>query len=433
MVLARTNLTPHTDFSPTSGYSELAASDCTSCGVTQDKSAYWTPPLYFKHADTGKFEIVEQVGGLLAYYFLNYNSGENKVTAFPEGFAMIAGDTNQRSFTGSLESKAIGFNCMNYGRAPEGTLYRHSMPDKAYLDANCADGIRVELMFPACWNGKDLDSPNHRSHVAYPDGVMTGNCPPEFPVRFPGLMFEIIWNTNAFNGKAGEFVWSNGDPTGYGYHGDFIMGWESGVLQKAADTCTNPSGVMADCPVFKLQTEADSQRCQIKVPGEIANEDIEGPLDALPGGAKVNYGPAYNSPGVAPGPAPSAALPPVPSYKAGSSVAPSETPVPGGIFVDKGGLEANVNAVVPSSEPAPPPAPEPTPEPKPTPKPEPKPLAANQKLYTTSYKTDGNEVVEIVMIEEFVTVTETPVTMTEWVTVPGRRKRHLHRHAAGHA
>jgi hypothetical protein len=44
---------------------DLKASSCTSCAVTQDKSAYWIPALYFIH-ENGDAEIVNQVGGLLA-------------------------------------------------------------------------------------------------------------------------------------------------------------------------------------------------------------------------------------------------------------------------------------------------------------------------------------------------------------------------------
>lgn len=44
----------------------LRESSCTSCGVEQDLSAYWTPALYFMHAN-GSAEIVEEVGGMLAY------------------------------------------------------------------------------------------------------------------------------------------------------------------------------------------------------------------------------------------------------------------------------------------------------------------------------------------------------------------------------
>lgn len=113
-----------------------------------------------------------------------------------------------------LQQRAIGFNCLNYAKAPEGSLSRHFLPDKAYLDANCADGVRFEHMFPSCWNGVDVDSPDHRSHVAYPDLVMTGNCPKSHPKRLISLFYEIIWNTAAFKGRNGRFVISNGDIQG---------------------------------------------------------------------------------------------------------------------------------------------------------------------------------------------------------------------------
>lgn len=53
-------------FSETSGTSELVTGNCTSCRVTQDKSAYWHPALYFQDASTQEYELVPQVGGMLA-------------------------------------------------------------------------------------------------------------------------------------------------------------------------------------------------------------------------------------------------------------------------------------------------------------------------------------------------------------------------------
>ena len=52
-------------FSETSEYGDLVSANCTSCAVTQDKSAYWTPAMYFHHAN-GSYELVPQVGGMLA-------------------------------------------------------------------------------------------------------------------------------------------------------------------------------------------------------------------------------------------------------------------------------------------------------------------------------------------------------------------------------
>lgn len=167
-----------------------------------------------------------------SYYLLN---GDN-ITAFPPDFQMLAGNTKRRTYTAgdpsvsdpeksawsslgqtdqdSLEQRSLGFNCLNYGRDPEGTLYRHYMPDKEYLDANCANGLRLEIMFPSCWDGENVMSANHKDHVAYPDLVMNGNCPDSHPIRLPGLLYETIWGTQNFDDRDGMFVLANGDPTG---------------------------------------------------------------------------------------------------------------------------------------------------------------------------------------------------------------------------
>ena len=42
-----------------------ADGSCTSCEVTQDHSAYWTPTMHFLY-DNGSSVMVEQVGGMLA-------------------------------------------------------------------------------------------------------------------------------------------------------------------------------------------------------------------------------------------------------------------------------------------------------------------------------------------------------------------------------
>ncbi|KAF2091052.1 hypothetical protein K490DRAFT_2249, partial [Saccharata proteae CBS 121410] len=293
-------------FGMSADYDTLRSSNCTSCQVTQDLSAYWTPSLHFMYAN-GTTVIVPQVGGMLAYYLLY---GDN-VTAFPNGFRMISGDAMQRNFTWpvpdpekpwygeqksqkALSQKAIGFNCLHYDRnPPEATLYRHFLPDKTFLDDNCDSGLRLEVMFPSCWNGKDLDSDDHKSHVAFPDQTITGNCPDGYDTRLVSLMYETIWATNDFIGVDGEFLLANGDPTGYGYHGDFMSGWNETFLQEAVETCTNLSGEIDDCPLFDIQTEADTQTCQFEVPQALAHDNCEGPRKGLCGNNPIQSGPAY--------------------------------------------------------------------------------------------------------------------------------------------
>lgn len=289
-----------------STYADLTAEGaCTSCAVTQDHSAYWTPALYFVYSN-GSSVIVPQIGGMLAYYLYYMDN----VKAFPEGFQMLAGQRDLRSFNGSfpdeplsswpqepddqkwLAQRALGFNCLNYGATAEPSLYRHELPEKSYMDANCKDGMRLEIGFPSCGNG-ELDSDDHQSHVAYPNLVKEGKCPEGYDIHYPFLFFETIWATNKFAGEDGEFALSHGDPTGAGYHGDFIMGWESSdFLQKALDTCQNQSGRIEDCALFDIQEDSKADQCHFEMPEVLSDEDVMSVQDGIPMGVPMQYGPA---------------------------------------------------------------------------------------------------------------------------------------------
>ncbi|XXH00498.1 hypothetical protein Hte_006844 [Hypoxylon texense] len=307
-------------FSMSATFDDLNGASCTSCAVKQDKSAYWTPALYFQDGDTGDFEIVDQVGGMLSYYLLR---GDN-VTAFPPGFQMVSGSNYRRDYTlgdpkspdppqsdwatlkqtsqSDLEQRAIGFNCLDYHKAPEGSLERHYLPDKAWTDANCPDGIRIELAFPSCWNG-EMTSADHKSHMAYPNLVQDGTCPDSHPLRLVTLFYETIWDTGAdkFHGRGGQFVLANGDPTGFGYHGDFMSGWDPDFLQEAIDTCTNPSGEIGDCALFvdngPLQDDSVQTSCEFDIPSSLANENVLAvDLKNLPGDLQIQSGPQSATP-----------------------------------------------------------------------------------------------------------------------------------------
>ncbi|TEY44679.1 hypothetical protein BOTCAL_0347g00100 [Botryotinia calthae] len=444
-------------FGESSGYEELRAGNCTSCEVSQDKSAYWTPSLYFLDAATGEYELVEQVGGMLAYYLLY---GE-KVTAFPKGFAMIAGNNDLRNFSdyvvpdigrsfwqstppyntqAFLRQAALGFNCLNYAAAAEGSLYRHFMPDKAYLDENCLDGVRMELMFPSCWNETaGVTAPDGKSHMAYPDQLTDGTCPEGFDTRLVSLFYETIWNTAAYKSTDGQFVISNGDPTGYGYHGDFIMGWDEDFLQEAVDTCTNDSGEISDCAIFDIQDVSVYGSCNFTVPSALKDEDVVGPMATLPGNCPIQSGP-----GLATGMAgtygtssakgssaitttSSAAVVPTLSFSAGSTIVASlgQIYAPGGVFA---AVESGISYSASSSSTAAAEAIAAVPSPATT------LLTTPAPFYSTSYSTttaisplnEKVEVDEVVWVEEDVTIT---VTTTATATATGlARRRHLHEH-----
>ncbi|KIW13665.1 hypothetical protein PV08_08856 [Exophiala spinifera] len=399
-------------FDPT--IDELLASNCTSCSIVEDHSAYWTPRMYFQHSN-GTLEMVPTSGGLTVYYFTE-GPGAGfgaEVTAFPQNFRMVAGMSPKRTFYGpipdrntsswlpsdytqqSLMEKALGFNCLHYGHPPnEGALEVHYLRNKTFLDEFCHEGIRAEVMFPSCWNGKDLDSENHTTHVAYPSTVKYGACPDGYPVRLPVLFYETIYQTNLFKGVDGRFVFSNGDPTGFGYHGDFICGWETGLLQEAINhaACTNPnsSGLQEDCPLFTIQNQANATQCKLEMPEALQHERINY-VQELPGGMKIT-GPDE---AVVPG----SALPPAPPTANATVSSTSAEPLPGPIAPTTQSSDSAVTSMA-------------------------SPIVEAHTTITTTYMSGGVEV-HMVMVEEVVTV-----TVTEAASPPGRysRRQHVHKH-----
>jgi hypothetical protein len=92
------------------------------------------------------------------------------IQPLPAGLRMIAGDpTNAAPDPGPTVFKCIG------GPNDSNDQYGPSIP-------NCDAGAQVfhTITFPQCWDGKNLDSPDHKSHMSY---VVPLAQPPWFTCR----------------------------------------------------------------------------------------------------------------------------------------------------------------------------------------------------------------------------------------------------------
>ncbi|KAH7097382.1 WSC-domain-containing protein [Auriculariales sp. MPI-PUGE-AT-0066] len=271
-------------------YADARASTCSTCMAREDLSNYWTPVPYF-HTKDNKFIKVPQIGGALIYYLQRRGHDGEKIVAFPDGFRMLAGSPALRSYNASsLEQRAISFTCLDYSGSGLGGETKEMPPHY------CPNGLRTQVFFPSCWDGKNLDSADHKGHVAYPSNMDSGSCPDTHPVRLVSLFYEVTFDTAKFkdqwwvpSGAKQPIVLSNGDPTGYGHHGDFLNGWDKAALQKAIDGCNQESGVIEDCKnVLSLRTNDEMNNC-IMAPR--VNEVITGTVDKLPGCNPVTNGP----------------------------------------------------------------------------------------------------------------------------------------------
>ncbi|KAL5364498.1 hypothetical protein BJX96DRAFT_168327 [Aspergillus floccosus] len=260
----------------------------TTCGVSIDRSNYWAPQLYHR---TGRgYEMVPMESSSI-YYFnraCNYTAHgktchpKERAIAPPAGLRMMAGDSKRRTYDASrFDQRATSHMCIHADGGSSET--------KRFPQRRCAK-LRSQVFMPSCWDGRNLDSADHMSHMAYP--VMDYNkgvCPPSHPVAIYSIFLEFIYDTSR-HPDFRHWVYSNGDTTGFGLHGDFIHGWtDQQALEKAVVTCTGPRGLSDPrCSITKTQKKAIAparHQPEIAAPGDDVGQ--HGALQRLPGNNPV--------------------------------------------------------------------------------------------------------------------------------------------------
>jgi len=269
-------------FQRTMGPKDALQANSTTCDKAIDLSNYWVPHLYHQRGD-GLWELAVWKGSAVYYQkrACDYAPGirvcdkSKTPLAFPDGFRMVAGDPYRRSQNNSdFAQKAVAIMCIFDGGSKE---YNGFPPRQC-------NTMRSEVYFPSCWDGKNLDSPDHKSHVAYPaiGDYNGGVCPQSHPVALLSIFFEFFFETQQFNG--GKFAFANGDPTGFGFHGDFVMGWKDrNLLQTAHRDCVAAS----NCP--KLGNQPSQARPLIHPAVYEEEIGLHGPIPKLPGNNPVVF------------------------------------------------------------------------------------------------------------------------------------------------
>jgi Domain of unknown function (DUF1996) len=175
----------------------------SSCGDAGDSSAYWVPTLY-----AGGRPLRPLAG---AAYYVRRTSGP--VQPLPAGLKMIAGDQRARR---PQPLGVTGWGCGGLGATPRSSVIPACGPDES---------IHFRVTFQNCWNGKDIDSPDHKRHVAY---AVAGRCPRSHPVAMPTIVLILLYPSS----EHGRPLQASGR---YGAHADFINGWEQETLARLVE------------------------------------------------------------------------------------------------------------------------------------------------------------------------------------------------------
>lgn len=75
---------------------------------------------------------------------------------------MFVGDINARGKDAAAKFRQLTYTCLN-------TFGDREMEQVAFPKKPCSVGIMTSVRFPTCWDGVNLDSPDHMAHMSYPE------------------------------------------------------------------------------------------------------------------------------------------------------------------------------------------------------------------------------------------------------------------------
>jgi Domain of unknown function (DUF1996) len=182
----------------------------TTCMRRDDTAGYWVPALY-----KGTSPILP-VGATI--YYRRGTLAE--VSPFPNNLRMIAGDAK----AATPQSMRVTFWSCGVASGLDRSATVPTCPSTR------GSFLRLHIRFPECWDGRNLDSSDHKSHMAY---ATRAGCPSTHPVEVPQIT--QIYRYPSLGGD-GFSLASGGQ---YSAHADFVNAWKPNVLRKLVDGCLN--------------------------------------------------------------------------------------------------------------------------------------------------------------------------------------------------
>ena len=176
----------------------------TICDPISDRSSYWVPSLLSASGQPIAFDQVT------IYYQVDVDSPKD-LKPFSPGLKIVAGNS---AATTSPSPSHFKWACQGENNS--------SSTDFVI----CSQGSKLELLlnFPDCWDGQNLDSADHKSHMAY---NVNHKCPASHPVAVPLLQFKLRYATR---GEIGMKLASLGTGSAAITHGDFFNAWDETAL-----------------------------------------------------------------------------------------------------------------------------------------------------------------------------------------------------------
>ena len=187
---------------------EALKAGSTRCDQQLDRASYWAPALL-----NGDRMVTPDKA--IAYYRAGVGVDPLSVQPYPKGLKIVAGN----AATDEPQSNAVAaWTCgVSIERLVQPPICSESRP------------LRMLITFPDCWNGTDVDAPDHFSHLAYSSH---GACPADHPVSVPQLQLSVVYG---FSGDTANLSLASGSILSG--HADFFNGWDEAKLASEIAVC----------------------------------------------------------------------------------------------------------------------------------------------------------------------------------------------------
>ncbi len=220
----------------------MAGTSSTCEGGLANRTGYWVPSMIDTKRNNRVVDAYNGADSIQIYYKSGYDGVEPQdITPYPAGLKMIAGKASGTR----LDTKRVWWTCQ-----PGPAITNHTK--LASIPTNCPAGslVQMSVEFPQCWDGKNLDSPDHQSHMAYGLGWPNLGCPSTHPVAVPQITEHIRWTSNGdTSGWRLASDMNPAAPNGASAHADWWNGWDPAVMKSIVDRCIKPG---LDCQMNLL-------------------------------------------------------------------------------------------------------------------------------------------------------------------------------------
>lgn len=234
-----------------STYDSLRTTGQTTCGDPNapiNRTAYWMPAMLDGAGHAVKPDLINTY-----YKQLPANSPACVAAAIacvglPNGIRMVFGFNMTKMSGGPNDSSSMDYWSLRYEcwKDDVGNIavpgHFHTIAD--VVAAGCPAGAKLIIFFavPGCWDGKNLDSADHRSHLTYGTSESGGQkCPSDHPYLITPWQGHIHYTTDA-NFVAGKWHLSSdemvpGAKAGSTLHFDYFEAWSPTIKQTWQSNC----------------------------------------------------------------------------------------------------------------------------------------------------------------------------------------------------